>query len=383
MIAPRLVQHAVVAMSVVGFAGCSGTGKAQNASDPQPSSTTADQGIAVDENMRASLTVKPVSERDTASVLTLSGKVQFDEDRVARVLAPIAGQIVGVRVKVGDRVSVGETICSINSREAAAAVAEHMESRTDLDLAEKNSAMTHDLFEHEAASRIAVQQAETELAKAQARFARTSEALNVLGLAGEKNLPRFNGRVPIVSPIAGVIIERRVTEGQFVQADPAPMLTVANLETVWVMGDLFERDLRLVRDGQAAAITTTAYPDETFHGRVDYISDSIDPATRTAKVRIRVPNPGGRLKPEMFVTVSLQVTGRARVLVVPTTAVFSEGGRSYVYVEVDANRFRKRPVDIAHDEGTERRVLSGLQPGDRVVVDGVLLLRQEERQRLG
>src|SRR5204862_5802693 len=117
---------------------------------------------------------------------------------------------------------------------------------------------------------------------------------------------RFNGRIPISTPFDGDLIERRVTEGQFVQSDSTPIATVANLDTVWVMGDLFERDLRHVARGQTAAITSAAYPDEHFRGHVDYISDAIDPATRTAKVRVSVPNPGGRLKPEMFVSIAVQ-----------------------------------------------------------------------------
>src|SRR5206468_2336680 len=147
-----------------------------------------------------------------------------------------------------------------------------------------------DLFEHEAASKIALQQAQNDLAKARARAARTEEALRVLGLAGQDDLARVDGRLPIVSPIAGAVFERKVTEGQFVQSDSTPILTVANLDAVWVVGDLFERDLRLVGAGQAATITTSAYPGDRFQGRVNYISPAIDPSTRTAKVRVSVAN---------------------------------------------------------------------------------------------
>jgi membrane fusion protein, heavy metal efflux system len=362
-------------------AGCRASDAAQRGADP-PAQATASQGaITVDPKMLASITVTPLAERDTASELTLAGRVQFDEERVARVLAPLAGQIVDLRVRVGDRVKAGESLCAISSREAAAAVAEYIESRADLDLAEKQNAVTRDLFEHEAASKVAVQQAENDLGKAQARVARTAEGLRVLGLVAEKDLKRFNGRMPIASPIAGVIVERRVTEGQFVQTDPAPIVTVANLDSVWVVGDLFERDLRLVGRAQSAGITTAAYPGETFRGRVGYISDVIDPASRTAKVRVSVANPGNRLKPEMFATIALDVAEHERALTVPVAAIFNEGGRNYVFVEVSPARFARRAVEVAQDGGSERRVLTGLRAGDRVVVDGVLLLRQEEQQR--
>jgi cobalt-zinc-cadmium efflux system membrane fusion protein len=333
--------------------------------------------------MLSSLTVDVVAEREVSSTLALAGKVQFDEDRLAHVLAPLAGQIVNLHVKVGDRLRAGEPICAISSREVTAAVTEYLDSRNDLDLAEKHMAITRDLFEHEASSKMAMQQAENDLGKAQVHVARAAEALAVLGLGNENDVRRFNGRIPIVSPIDGVLIERKITEGQFVQTDPTPIATVANLDTVWVMGDLFERDLRHVMRGQTAAITSAAYPGETFRGRVDYISDAIDPATRTAKVRVTAPNPGGRLKPEMFVSIALTGAGTTRALAVPAAAILTEEGRNFVFVEVAPARFVRRAIDIEHDEGSERRVLSGIRAGDRIVTGGVLLLRQEEEQRMG
>ena len=119
--------------------------------------------------------------------------------------------------------------------------------------------MIQDLFDHEAASKMALQQAQNDLAKARAKVVRTEEALRVLGLAAHDDLSRFNGRVPLTAPLAGVVVERKVTDGQFVQSDSTPLITVANLDAVWVVGDLFERDLRLVTKGQAATITTAAY----------------------------------------------------------------------------------------------------------------------------
>jgi cobalt-zinc-cadmium efflux system membrane fusion protein len=374
----------VVAAAAIGACGGS-SGAAHATSDAELVKPEARSGaIAVDPVMLRSITVEPIAERDAASTLAIAGKVQFDEDRVARVLAPLAGQIVSLRVKVGDPARKGEPLCAISSRDAATAIGEQVESRKDLELAEKNAAMTQDLFDHEAASMIALRQAQNDLAKARARAARTEEALKMLGLSGQDDLAHGYvgwGRVPIRSPITGVVIERKVTEGQFVQSDSTPILTVANLDVVWVMGEVFERDLRLVTTGQAATVRAAAYPGERFEGRVNHISDSIDPATRTAKVRVSVVNPRGRLKPEMFAAIELQVAEGLRVLAVPIGALFTEEGRSYVYIEAGPGRFERRAVEVANGGGSDRRVLSGLRAGDRVVVDGALLLRQEEQQR--
>jgi cobalt-zinc-cadmium efflux system membrane fusion protein len=349
------------------------------AAAPRP----ADGAVVVDDRMMASIKVDAIAERDLTNELVVAGKVQFDEDRVSRVLVPVPGQVVDLRVKVGDPVKKGQTLCAISSREAAAAVGEHIEARRDLELAEKNAAMTEDLYNHEAASRIALQQAQNDLAKARARVARTEEALRVLGLAPKMDLPSFNGRVPIVAPISGVVIDRKVTEGQFVQTDATPIITLADLSNVWVVGDVFERDLRLVGRGQAATIATAAYPGEKFRGVVDYISEAIDPVTRSAKVRVTSANVGGRLKPEMFATIALDVATHERAVSIPSRAVLTENGRTFVYVQVAPRRFVRRGVEVDQGAGDERRILAGLRPGERVVTDGAILLRQEEEQRAG
>jgi len=343
----------------------------------------ADGSMSLDPKMLAAIRVEPVVEREVANAFAVAGKVQFDEDRVARIVVPLGGQVIDLRVKVGDPVRHGDVLCAINSREAAASVGEYIEARKDVELAEKTSAMTEDLFAHEAASRIALQQAQSDLAKARSRAARTEESLRVLGLNPKDDLAQFNGRLPITAPLTGVVIDRRVTAGQFVQSDGTPIMTIADLSTVWMVGDVFERDLQRVSAGQTASITTAAYPGETFHGRVNYISDSIDATTRTAKVRVSVANPGGRLKPEMFASVSLDLAAHDRVLLVPSDAVFTEDGRAFVYAEVGSGKFARRPVDVAQTEGAQRRVIAGLRPGDRVVVDGALLLRQHEQRRAG
>ena len=370
--------------AVLSAPACGHSDAATAAADGEAIQTKTLEGpVSLDPKMLAAIRIEAVVEREIADVFAVAGKVQFDEERVARIVVPLGGQVIDLRVKVGDAVRRGDTLCAINSREAAASVGEYIEARKDVELAEKTAAMTEDLFAHEAASRIAMQQAQSDLAKARSRAARTEESLRVLGLNPRDDLAEFNGRLPITAPLTGIVIDRRVTAGQFVQSDGTPIMTIADLSTVWVIGDVFERDLQRVSPGQTASITTAAYPGETFHGRVNYISDSIDAATRTAKVRVSVANPGGRLKPEMFASVSLDLEAHNRVMLVPADAVFTEDGRAFVYAEIGRGRFVRRAVDVAQSEGPLRRVLAGLRPGDRVVVDGALLLRQHEQRRAG
>jgi len=379
---------AAIAVGSAALSGCGGTTDAATDA-PRESAVTSERRdaeppeVVVDSEMLGEIKVEVITERAVQRTLVVAGKVQFDEDRMARVLAPLAGQVVDLRAKVGDAVEKGQALCAINSREVTAAVGDHVESHRDLDLAEKSAAMTQDLYDHQASSKIALQQALNDLAKARSRVARTEQALAVLGLRDENDFARFDGRVPILSPLTGTIIERKVTDGQFVQTDSMPLLTVADLSSVWVMGDIFERDLHVVTVGQVATVTTTAYPGEQFRGRVDYISAVIDPATRTAKVRVSAPNRNGRLKPEMFASIVLGVGEGERELTVPSGAAFTQDGRTWVYVSTQPGVFVRRAIEIVQDDGAEHRVLSGLRAGDRVVTAGALLLRQEEEKRAG
>lgn len=378
-----MTQRYVRAAAAVIAAGlsCAACTHASTAENPPAAAEAAKPSgpkpVTVDEKTLSTIKTVALRDHEEAATLTIAGKVQFDEDRVAHVLAPLAGQIVDLHAKVGDTIRRGQPLCVIGSRDVTAAVGDHLQSHKDLDLAEKTLAMTQDLFDHQAASKIALQQAENDVAKARSRVAQNEESLRVLGLSDIENATA-NGRVVLPSPLTGTVIDRKVNEGQFVQPDSTPIITVADLSTVWVMGDIFERDLHLVSRGRPASIAVTAYPGEEFQGRVDYISDVIDPATRTAKVRIAVPNPNGRLKVEMFATIQLGLGDPQSVLTVPSSAAFIDGGQTWIYVATGKNEFLRKPAELGPDENGQRRVIRGVTPGEQVVVDGALLLRQEE-----
>jgi membrane fusion protein, heavy metal efflux system len=332
--------------------------------------------VEVDPKMMANIRIEPVREQTLHRQLTATGKVQFNEDRMARVLAPLPGQVVDLQVRVGDTVRKDQVLFSIKSREVAVLVTEYLESQRDLDLAEKTHTMTKDLFEHQAASRIAFQQAASDLAKAQAHVARAEEALRVLGL-DPKETEKTGGLrslIPVLAPQSGNVIERTVTPGQFVQADSTALLTVADVATVWVLVDVFESDIHLVHPGDKVQITAAAYPDRPFTATVERISDKVDPETRTLKVRLLVSNPGLLLKSEMFITASLELSERTTGVTVPSKALLSEDDKSYIFVATGERRFERRLVSAIPDGPGRMRVTSGLRNGDRIVTDGALLL---------
>ncbi len=266
----------------------------------------------------------------------------------------------------------------LRSREVAAAIADHLASHKDLELAEKTFAMTQDLFEHEAASRIALQQSENELAKSRAKVEQTEEVLQVLGLDAhtEEDAAHLQSRVPVRAPIGGTVIERTVTNGQFVGPENTPLLVIADLSTVWVEADVFERDLRHINAGQKADVAAAAYPNDHFSAQVARIGAVVDTQTRTAKVRFLVANPNARLKPGMYTSMSLYLPESSSALTLPAKAVFVENGRTFAYVQTGPLAFSRREIETAAGSPDRLRVVRGLEPGDRVVADGVLLLRQ-------
>ena len=196
-----------------------------SAASPSPSTattaaTTREPTVRLDPSQLAQIKIEPLSEHSSGDVIHTTGTVEFNADRMARILPPVPGQVQGLRVNVGDDVRQGDTLFVLSSREIASAVADRAASQKDRDLSEKTFAVTQDLFEHGAASRISMQQAENDLAKARAKVAQAEEVLRVFGFddAALENAAALPSRIAIRAPIAGTVIERTITNGQFVGA---------------------------------------------------------------------------------------------------------------------------------------------------------------------
>jgi len=379
---------ACAAVLALGLSGCQTKSEAHSEPKPETAKAAAapqssSQLVELDPAMLKNVTLERARKQDLPRVLTATGKIQINEDQTARVLAPLPGQVVDLRPRVGDMVSRDELLFSIRSREVAGLVTDLLQAQREHDLAEKTYNMTKDLFEHQAAARISLQQAEGDLAKAKSSEARAEEALRVYGLDPKRvtETTGIQSVVPVRSPLEGIVMERAVTPGQFVQADNTPLLSIVDLSTVWVLLDIFERDLHAVHVGQRVIVTANAYPDRRFTARVDHITERVDPDTRTLKVRLLVSNPGYLLKPEMFITASLVLSESEPGITLPAKALFPEGDQSYAFVAVDDRHFERRAITATADGEGRLRVTAGIQPGDRVVADGALLVRLRQLQQ--
>jgi cobalt-zinc-cadmium efflux system membrane fusion protein len=370
------------------LAGC-GANATTAADSPAPASAdakahAATASVTLDQNQLGQVRIEELSTRAPAASIKATGTVEFNGDRMAKVLPPVAGQVQDLAVNVGDTVHKDGVLFALSSREVAAAIAEHVTSRKDYELAQKTFAMTQDLFDHQAASRLALNQSRAEMEKASAKVQQSEESLRVLGVQGDVDKPTLQARVQVRAPIAGTVIDRNVTNGQFVGPDAQqPLLTIADLSGVWVQADIFERDLRNISVNQKADVTTAAYPDAHFHAQVSLIGSTVDAQTRTAKVRFMVANPDARLKPGMFTSVSLFLPETSGALTVPAKAVFVENSHNFAYVQVGAREFQRRQIETVTSDSDRLRVVSGLKAGERVVSEGVLLLRQLEADSPG
>ncbi|HMB81348.1 MAG TPA: efflux RND transporter periplasmic adaptor subunit, partial [Vicinamibacterales bacterium] len=234
-----------------------------------------------------------------------------------------------------------------------------------------------DLFDHNAVAKKDVQAADSALAQAkggvqqsQATREQTERRLAVLGLASSD----FKQEVVLRSPLSGKVLELSVVPGEFRNDMSASVMTIADLSTVWVTSQVPESYIRFVQVGERVEINLVAYPGETFDGRVARIADIVDPQTRTVKVQAEMRNPQGRFRPEMFGSIH-HIESIAQMPVVPAGAIVRSGNRTIVFVEESPGRFVERVVTLGKPAGASVRIISGVKPGDTIVVDGVMLLQ--------
>ena len=307
--------------------------------------------------------------------LSTTGRVVFDEEQTQRVASPFDGRVAEIMTRPGDRVKPGAPLIAITSSTVADMLGEHKRIKQDMTLAQKALARVRTLAADGAISAKEVAQAEADFEKAQAETDRSAQQLRAFGIEGVRR--GSEARAELRARVSGTVVERNVLAGQEVRADGAqPLLTITNLDTVWVMADVYEQDLGQIARGAKIAVTVPAYPGETFAGKLDYIGDVVDPQSRTVKVRCIVPNPSGRLKPEMFAKVDMEQVGHDRVIVVPSKALLNDGEKVAVVLSRD-NAFVRRQVEVGSEIRGQRRILSGLQEGDVIVTDGAIFVQNE------
>jgi cobalt-zinc-cadmium efflux system membrane fusion protein len=311
-----------------------------------------------------------VSEQSLPETLDLAGKVQADPTKVFRIFPPASGRILELRVKPGDRVQRGQTLAVIESSDAATARSDFAKAKVEAQRAASAADREKVLLDHGAAAekdyidaRALSDTAVAELARARQRL----EILNISPSASEDS-------VSLLSPAGGVVLNVSAAPGELSRSleTADPLTTIADLTTVWIVGDVYEKDITKIERGKPVTVTCDAYPGQQWTGRVDSLFGAIDPATRTLKLRVALHNSDQRLKPEMFAAIHLRV-GTHKAAVIPATAIIHEGQTTTVFVE-SGGKPEQRNVTTGQTIDGRVEIVSGLQPGQQVVAEGAELL---------
>jgi cobalt-zinc-cadmium efflux system membrane fusion protein len=363
---------ASVAALMAMLAGCGGTPAADAGAAPVQPVVHAGALRAVPDAspLRKALQVAVVREQPVQRAITVPGAVEADPARLIKVVPPVSGRIDKLYKRLGDTVKVGDPLFTLDSADLSQAWSDAGKAQAALTLAQRNLARQQELSRAEIAAKKDLQQAESDQAQALSEAQRTRSRLAQLGTAWGQGSGR---QYTLRSPIAGHVIDLAGAPGGFWNDTNAPLMTVADLSSVWVSASVQEKDLAAVFVGQSAAITLNAYPGEAFIGSVRYIAQVLDADTRTVKVRIVLDNAAGRLRPGMFASVIFSGPAHNGP-VVPAAALVQDGFETRVFVEQSAWSFAPRVVKTGARLGEQVEITAGLKAGERVVVRNGMLL---------
>jgi cobalt-zinc-cadmium efflux system membrane fusion protein len=321
--------------------------------------------------LRERLSVIAAEAQTVSSPLVLPGIVESDPARTAAVLAPLGGRVLALKVALGDRVVQGQALAVLESADLAQAYDDNDKAADSFRLTGMNLARQEDQFKLGAASERDRDQARSDHAQAEAEYDRTRARLKTLGVS--EQAPPSARLLTVTAPVGGSITSLAIAPGNMVNDPTQPIMTIADLATVWVTALVAEKDLAAVSRNQDAQVRLLAYPDRQLRGKVLFVGDVIEPDSRRDKIRIAFANADYALKPNMFATVTLAGPKQSRVTL-PSSALLMNNDRTSVFVATAPWTFERRIVDPQLQEGPTVVIGSGLTAGEQVVVKGGILL---------
>lgn len=340
------------------------------------------------------------AERSASRTIQTTGTIAVNETRIVRLRPLARGRISSVKVRVGDAVRKGQELLTYDNVELGEAVAQYRRgtaqverARTEAGVAKRALDRARNLVDLGGIARTELDKREADAKNAEAaieaeiaeqslwseklyRFGLTKSDIDALSSPRSGAIPREASIVAVKSPLDGIVLKMSAAEGEAIQLE-TQLFEIADTTTVWVQADLYERDLSSVKVGDLATVLVEAYPDEKFRGRVTYISDVVDPDSRTPKIRCEVPNPTRRLKLDMYATIQLPGRGERKVLMVPAAAVQKLEGRDVVFVREEPNEFEIRAVRVGVEVQGWVEIESGIKAGETVATRGSFVLKAE------
>ena len=360
------------------LAGCRSAPAATNSPAPAPE---GEVWLTSQQVRDAKVQVEPVAEHGVGNEIVTSGRVSFDDLRVAHIFSPVTGRVKRIVADPGQRVKKGAPLAIIESPDVGNAFADLGKGQADLTAAEHDFRRQKELYEAHAGSQRDFESAEDNFGKAKAEMERAKAKARLFRGGGADAVTQ---EFVLRAPIEGEVIARNVNpgaevQGQYSGGTAVELFTVGELDSVWVFADVFEMDLARVKRDAPVSVKVVAYPDKAFAGKIDWISDALDPTSRTAHVRCSIPNKSRELKPEMYATVSISVAAPS-VAALPRASLLRIGDQTVVFVETgnapDGRvKFSRRIVAVNEEEGTDYLpIVRGVNRGDQVVTSGAILL---------
>jgi membrane fusion protein, heavy metal efflux system len=304
----------------------------------------------------------------------LAGKIIYNETTTSRISSPVAGRVITTPVALGTSVQAGSVLLELNSPDVADAEADFAKAQADLMLANRAFNRQRELYAGKAVARKELEQAQDASSRTRSEMQRAQNRLKNLHITTGSD-----GRYALRSTVSGVVVERDVNPGMEVRPDrDAPLFVVSDIKKLTVLMEVFEVNLSKITLGKKLSISVPAYSGELFPASVKYIGQVLDETTRTVQVRGELPNPDGRLLPGMYATITVESDPGDQAIMIPLTAVFTEGDADFVFIALDDNHFQQRPVKIGLRLKDKAVITQGLQPNEQLVTEGALMLRAEE-----
>ena len=329
--------------------------------------------LTPEEISQAGIRIEPVQSQTLNALITLTGTITANKDRIAEVSPRLAGRVVSVAVALGTRVESGQTLAMLDSIDLGQARADYLQARSEATVAEATLSRAEGLVAERIVPKKDYLRAKADAERARAAAQAAADKLQLLGVSPKVVGEQYNAAYPLAAPFAGTVIEKKAVLGKTAQPDQS-LFTIADLTSVWLEADVFEQDLGSISLGASALVAVAAYPDAAFTGVLTYLGDTMDTTTRTVKARVELPNPEGKLKPGMFATAHLHSTVNATSLAVPQKAVLLVQGQSSVFVAT-AQGFALRAVETGDAVDGWLTVRAGLEAGEKIVVSGAYTLK--------
>lgn len=317
------------------------------------------------------LKIDTVQLKNIDDQVKLSGEVSFDENKVVKVYPFSSGQVLSVNVSVGDYVKAGQTLATIKSADIAGNYSDLSVAGNDVSIAKRSMENAEHLYKNGIASEKEFEEAKENYSKAVANAHKIKTQIQING--GGRTAA--NGSYTVSAPRSGYVVEKLINPGNFIRNDNnSNLFTIGDISDVWIWANVFETDVAKVKEGYKASVTTVAYPDSVFTGKVDKVNEVLDPITKVMKVKIVLANKSGALKPEMFANVIISNSESKQALAVPASAIISENGKNYVLVFSNKNDVKVQEITMLKTVADNTFISTGLQQGQKIITQNQILV---------